>query len=388
LSVRAASQTRRTFAGLIAAAMTAYLSIGIVIAVLPVYVKGPLGGSDVTVGIVLGAVPVGMLLTRPLAGRMIDHRGPRGVIIVALLGASLAAALYPFASSSAMLLPARFLHGAAEACVYTGGLVWVVGMVAPERRGRAIGLYGLCVWSGFTVGPPVGQIAHQLGGFNAVWALAAVPPAIGALVISRLPPPPASPEHEGRRQLLPRGSIRPGIGGGMAGIGIAAINGFVVLLCIDRGFGQTSGAIAIALFASATLVGRLVAGGLPDRLGPRRTMVIAVTLGASGQALIAVAPGWWAVGVGCVLFGFCWTLLFPALAMLVVDAVEPSQRGAGLAAYSSFFDLGFGVGAPLLGLIASELGYGALYVTAAVVVSCSLVSVAGRRVSGLEPDGR
>ena len=47
--------------------MTGYLSIGVVIAVLPMYVKGPLGGSDVTVGIVLGAVPVGMLLTRPRA---------------------------------------------------------------------------------------------------------------------------------------------------------------------------------------------------------------------------------------------------------------------------------------------------------------------------------
>jgi MFS family permease len=379
LSAFAGSRTRRTFAGLIAAAMTGYLSIGVVIAVLPVYVKDTLGGSDVTVGIVLGAVPVGMLLTRPLAGRVIDHRGPRSVIIVALLAAALAGALYPLAASSLTLLPARFLHGAAEACVYTGGLVWVIGMVAPERRGRAIGLYGLCVWSGFMIGPPLGQFAHELGGFNAVWALAAVPPAIGALIVSRLPDPPEPPEHEGRRQLLPRGSIKPGIGGGLAGIGIAAINGFVVLLCIDRGFGQTSGAIAIALFAGATLLGRLVAGGLPDRLGPRRTMVIAVALGGTGQALIAVAPSWWAVALGCVLFGFCWTLLFPALAMLVVDAVEPSQRGAGLAAYSSFFDLGFGVGAPVLGLIASQLGYGALYVTAAVLVTCSLVSVAGRR---------
>ena len=373
-----ATQTRRTFAGLIAAAMTGYLLIGVVIAVLPVYVKDTLGGSDVTVGIVLGAVPLGMLLTRPVAGRVIDRRGPRSVIVVALLAAAVAGALYPLAGSAATLLPARFLHGAAEACVYTGGLVWVVGMVSPERRGRAIGLYGLCVWSGFTIGPPLGQIAHELGGFNAVWALAAIPPAIGALVVSRLPAAPEPVEHEGRRQLLPPGSVKPGIGGGLAGIGIAAINGFVVLLCIDRGFGQTSGAIAIALFAFATLVGRLVAGGLPDRLGPRRTMVIAVALGGSGQALIAVAPTWWAVWLGCILFGFCWTLLFPALAMLVVDAVEPSQRGAGLAAYSSFFDLGFGVGAPMLGLIASHLGYGALYVTSAVLVTCSLVSVAGR----------
>jgi MFS family permease len=379
LPALAVSSRRRTFAGLIAAAMTGYLSIGVVLAVLPVYVKGPLGGSDVTVGFVLGAVPVAMLVARPFAGHLIDRRGPRDVMVVALIAGSLAGLAYPLAGSPAALVPARLLHGIAEACVYTGGLVWVVGMVGPEQRGRAIGLYGLCVWTGFTVGPPLGQTAHDLGGFTAVWLLAAIPPAIGALVVSRLDPPPASPEHEGRRQLLPRGAIRPGIGGGMAGVGIAAITGFVVLLCVDRGFGQASGAVAIACFAGATLIGRLAAGGIPDRLGPRRTMAIAVVLGAAGQACIAVAPGWWAVGLGCVLFGFCWTLLFPALAMLVVDAVEPSQRGAGLAAYSSFFDLGYGIGAPALGGIASLFGYGAIYVTAAILVVCSLVSVAGRR---------
>ena len=301
--------------------MTGYLSIGVVIAVLPVYVKGPLGGSDVTVGFVLGAVPVGMLLTRPLGGppdrpARPARRGRRG----AAGGGRWPGALYPLAGSSAALIPARLLHGVAEACVYTGGLVWVVGMVAPDQRGRAIGLYGLCVWSGFTVGPPLGQVAHELGGFNGRLAAGGDPARDRRAIVSAgSPRRPPSPEHEGRRQLLPRGSIRPGIGGGMAGIGIAAITGFVVLLCIDRGFGQTSGAIAIALFAVATLVGRLVAGGLPDRLGPRRTMVIAVVLGAAGQTLIAVAPAWWAVGLGCVLFGFCWTLLFPALAMLVVD---------------------------------------------------------------------
>jgi MFS family permease len=379
LSVAAASTRRRTFAGLICAAMTGYLSIGVVLAVLPVYVKGPLGGSDVTVGIVLGAVPVAMLLARPLAGRVIDVRGPRDVMVVALLAGSVAGLLYPLAGSSLQLIPARLLHGVAEACVYTGGLVWVVGMVSPSQRGRAIGLYGLCVWSGFTIGPPLGQLAHTLGGYTAVWLLAAIPPALGAMLLLRLEPPPASPEHEGRRQLLPRGAIRPGIGGGLAGVGIAAITGFVVLLCVDRGFGQASGSIAIACFAGATLVGRLVAGGVPDRFGPRRTMGVAVALGASGQALIAVAPGWWAVGLGCVLFGFCWTLLFPALALLVVADVEPSQRGAGLAAYSSFFDLGYGIGAPALGGIASVLGYGAIYVTASILVVCSLVSVAGRR---------
>ena len=82
----AVSTRRRTFAALIAAAMTSYLSIGVVIAVLPVYVKGPLGGSDVTVGSCSARSRSAMLLTRPLAGRLIDLRGPRDVIVVALAG--------------------------------------------------------------------------------------------------------------------------------------------------------------------------------------------------------------------------------------------------------------------------------------------------------------
>ena len=122
-----------------------------------------------------------------------------------------------------------------------------------------------------------------------------------------------------------------------------------------------------------------MAGGLPDRLGPRRTMVIAVVLGASGQTLIAVAPAWWAVGLGCVLFGFCWTLLFPALAMLVVDASSRRSAAPGWRPTRASSTSASASARPLLGLIASQLGYGALYVTAAVVVSCSLVSVAGRR---------
>ena len=265
------------------------------------------------------------------------------------------------------LLPARLLHGAAEACVYTGGSCgWSDRGARPSRP--AIGLYGLCVWSGYTVGPPLGQIAHELGGFTAVWRWRRSRRALGAHRVSgcRLRRRRRSTRAGG--QLLPRGSIRPGIGGGMAGIGIAAINGFVVLLCIDRGFGQASGAIAIALFAGPRWSGGWSPADCPTG-SAARTMVIAVVLGAAGQPLIAVAPGWWAVGLGCILFGFCWTLLFPALAMLVVDAVEPSQRGAGAGGVLELLRPRLRRRrAASLGRIASQLGYGALYVTAAVLV--------------------
>ena len=252
-------------------------------------------------------------------------------------------------------------------------------MVAPDQRGRAIGLYGLCVWSGFTVGPPLGQVAHELGGFTAVWLLAAIPPAIGALIVSRLDPPPPSPEHEGRRQLLPRGAIRPGIGGGMAGVGIAAITGFVVLLCIDRGFGQTSGAIAIACFAARD-AGRAAGGGRParparaapddgDRRRARRSRADAdrrrsrlvggrPRLRAVRLLLDAAVPG-----AGDARRRRRRAVAARRRAGGVLELLRPRLRHRRTRA----------------GRDRVALGYGAIYVTAAILVVCSLVSVVGRR---------
>jgi MFS family permease len=366
------TDARRSFAGIIVAAATGYLSVGSTIAVLPIEVRDTLHGSDLAVGLVLGAVPIAMLLTRPFAGRLIDVRGPRGVLIGALLVAAVAGATYPFATSVATMLPARFLHGTSEAAVFTAGLVWAVGLAGPDRRGRVIGLFGVCVWAGFSMGPPVGQLLYDRWGANAVWAFAAVVPLVGALIGSRLTAPPRA-VHVGRRTLLPRGAVVPGVGGGLAGIGIASITTFVVLLCRDRGFG--GGSWAIAVFAGSTLLLRVVAGGIPDRIGPHRSFLLSVALGTAGQLVIAGGQSWLVVAIGCALFGACWTLLFPALSMLVVAAVPETERGAGLAAFSSFLDAGTGIGAPILGLVAGAAGYGAVFAVGGAVVASSAAVV-------------
>ena len=50
------------------------------------------------------------------------------------------------------------------------------------------------------------------------------------------------------------------------------------------------------------------------------------------------------------------SLLFPSLALLVVDRVDPARRGAAMGAFTAFFDLGVGLGAPFAGLVASWTG--------------------------------
>ena len=62
--------------------------------------------------------------------------------------------------------------GAGEGAVYTAGSAWIVDLAPPERRGRVLGLYGLAVWGGLSVGPLVGELLLHAGGYTAVWIFA------------------------------------------------------------------------------------------------------------------------------------------------------------------------------------------------------------------------
>ena len=64
-----------------AATFFAFLSIGIVIPVLPRYAEGPLGANSIGVGIAVGAASVAALLAQPPAGRLGDLRGRRPLLV-------------------------------------------------------------------------------------------------------------------------------------------------------------------------------------------------------------------------------------------------------------------------------------------------------------------
>ena len=50
-----------------------------------------------------------------------------------------------------------------EGALYTAGATWAVDLAPARRQGLALGLFGLAVWGGLSLGPLVGRAA-ALGG--------------------------------------------------------------------------------------------------------------------------------------------------------------------------------------------------------------------------------
>jgi MFS family permease len=375
------------FAGIFVVTLLALLSVGAVLPVLPRYVRGPLDSGNVAVGFAIGAFAFTALVGRPFAGHLADIRGRRPAVLFGSLLAAAAGALYFVPAGLPGLIVARLVLGAGEGMVFTAGAAWVIDLAPVERRGRVIGLYGLSVWSGLSLGPPIGELLLRASSYDLVWAFATAAPLIGALVAARIPAESARPTPRAQLgPLLARESVGPGVALALATVGYAAMAAFVILHLQARGVGH--GAAVFTAFAVTVVITRLVGGGLPDRIGAWRAGLIAAAVEAAGLAVIALAHSLPVAIVGSLAMGAAFSTIYPALSLVVVSRVPESRRGVALGTFTAFFDTGVGVGAPLAGAAAALAGYAASFWLAAGCAALSAVLIAlAVRTEGAEPAG-
>lgn len=363
------------FAGVFTVTFLGLVAVGAVLPVLPRYVHGPLDAGNVAVGIVIGSYAVTGLLLRPFAGRLADHRGRKPTVLLGSILVALGGFMYLLPLGVAGLIAARLVLGAGEGTVFTASSAWVVDLAPPERRGRIIGLYGLSVWAGLSIGPLIGELILHGWSYTGVWLFAGGAPLLGALVATRLPDPfHAAPHPEERdRRLIAREAIRPGTALALASLGYATIAAFVVLHLDARGIGH--GATVFGAFATMVVLTRLIGGDLPDRVGPTRVATIAAIIEAVGLATIAFAASLEAALAGALAMGAAFSLLYPSLSLVVVGSVPDTRRGAALGTFTAFFDAGIGLGAPLAGAAAALSSYEGAFLMAATIALVSAATI-------------
>ncbi|HEX6753502.1 MAG TPA: MFS transporter [Solirubrobacterales bacterium] len=357
------------FAGVFVVTFCGLVAVGAVLPVLPRYVHGPLDGGNVAVGIVIGSYAITGLLLRPFAGRLADHRGRKPTVLLGSILVAIGGFMYLLPLGVPGLIAARLLLGAGEGTVFTASSAWVVDLAPLSRRGRLIGLYGLSVWAGLSIGPLVGELLLNASGYTVVWLFAGAVPLLGAVIATRLPDPFHSTPHpeEEHHSLIEREAIRPGIALALASIGYATIAAFVVLHLDARGVGH--GAAVFGAFATMVVLTRLIGGDLPDRVGAARVAIVAASVEAIGLATLGFAQSIPVALAGALAMGAAFSLLYPSLSLIVVSRVSETRRGAALGTFTAFFDAGIGLGAPIAGLIAAVISYeGAFLVSASIAL--------------------
>jgi MFS family permease len=340
---------------IVASGLSYFMAIGMLIPVVPQYVKGPLGGGNVGVGVAVGSLFVGAVLLRPYAGRVGDRLGRRVLIIGGALIVAASTAFYGAVDALPFLVAIRVVTGVGEAAFFVGAATMITDLAPEHRRGEALSYWSVAVYGGLAFGPALGEAVLGDDRFLAAWlvsaSLALLAAALGTITVEVARTVPQGAPGK----LLHRAALSPGVVLFLGLIGLAGFTAFVPLYAKEIGLHGAD--TLFLLYGGLILCVRILGARLPDALGGRRAATMALTCGAIGLGLMA---GWRSVGglvVGTAVFAAGMSLLYPALLVLALTAVPDHERGSVVGTFSSFFDLSQGLGALMLGGVAALGGY-------------------------------
>ena len=150
-------------AALVFAVFTVSVGFGVVLPLLPYLIERLLGaGVDVAqisrhTGLLTAVYTFSLFLFAPMWGRLADRHGPRGVLLVGLLGFSVTTLVFSFVESLVAIYAERFLSGMFAAAV-TPVAAAVIGKFATTEQGRArrLAFVSMAGITGFLLGPMLG----------------------------------------------------------------------------------------------------------------------------------------------------------------------------------------------------------------------------------------
>ncbi len=357
------------------------VGFGIVIPLLPFYVQS-MGGSELTVGVLLGSFSFTQLLATPLLGRFSDRYGRRPIILLSLAANAVAMGLFSLASYH-RLLPLLFLSrilagatsGNLSACQAT-----LADVTPPESRAQSMGRLGAGIGLGLVMGPMIGGQLSQWGAWVpplAAGALALLG-ALGVLLAmpeTHVPSPRTTSAKQPSRLSVFHSAPR------QRALKLMLLLYFFVFLSM------TTLQVAFALLAQERVgwsakevgytfalvggLGLVIQGGLIGPLsravGEVRLLILGTLLLAAGMLGVSVAAQPLPLVGAVVLLGMGLGLTQPLLSSLASQAANPSLLGLTLGLAQSSGGLARTVGPVASGALYKSLGSSAPFTAGALI---------------------
>jgi MFS family permease len=336
------------------------LGVGIVSPILPAYIES-FGASHATAGLVIAGFGMARLLFDLPAGQWADVWGRKPLMVTGLLLSSGAGVLAALATDLTFLFGTRVVQGVGAAIFATAANAYVADIAPPTERGRYMGQFQAGFFLGTATGPALGGFLVDLGGIALpFWVLTALSLASAGFAWRFVP----AYEAGARSTRFQRREIFEALARpfrSRVGLLVAFVS--VVLFMMTAGIRLTG----IPLLGAVNFIGTATLGGMSDRLGRRRTLIIGFVAAAGAIALFPLGSSLLTATLLAVGFGVGTSVLIPAQGALAVDLAHPAHRGVTLAAYRLFNDLGLTLGPILVGLLADLGGIGLGFVGMAIV---------------------
>jgi len=339
--------------------------------ILPLYVAS-FDASSTVIGAVMAVFTITATFMRFPVGMFIDRLGRKPFLLAGIAFFMVGNFGYLWAPTILLLIPARVLHGIGWSACTTAIATLAADIAPPKRRGELIGYAAMASSLGGAIGPVVGFALLKKFAYPGVF-LGTAALLLGSLLLAALIPEPkrapavSAKEFRWIDLLVVPETLLPAVAVAFLSFGHGGILTFLPIHALKLGLENPG--YWFGLYAFCLLIVRPVAGPLSDRISRRAVIIPGLFLNFAGSVLLMLAdsPAW--LMAAAVVGGLGTGAAQPALMTVAVDQTSPQRRGQSMAQYQSFYDLGIGLGALLLGALLDlvEQNFSLMYAASAAV---------------------
>ncbi|MEK5529668.1 MFS transporter [Viridibacillus sp. FSL H7-0596] len=351
-----------------------FIGFDMLLPILPAYLLS-INATSIQVGLVTTLFTIGAVLIRPFVGYYLIDNQRKSLAIGASAALMIITMLYPFLNFVWLFLLLRIFHGAAWGVSTTANSTMVVDLIPKSRLGEGMGYFSISTTVGAIISPSIGILIYESFSFDVlIWSSVVLSLlAVIALQFVKASPTTVMREKQPFRfldMIFEKEVWFPALLTVITTLGFGAVITFLVL------FGKQKGIDHIFLFflinaTVATLI-RPFTGKWYDKKGPWSIIIVSAMLGFLSLVMLSYASNDIGLIIAAILFGAGYGTVMPCLQTWTVQKVSEEKSGAANATFFSSFDVGVGVSAFVLGILAEWISLEMIF----RIVSLSFIVVA------------
>lgn len=330
-----------------------FVSFNMIVPELPNFIT-KLGGKDYK-GWIITMFTIAAGLSRPFSGKLSDSIGRVPVMLVGIFVTAFCGLLYPFATSVALFLGLRFLHGFSTGFAPTGSMAYIGDVAPSHRRGEAIGLVSMFGTVGMAVAPVLGSIIATYISLDAMFYMASAFGVISLIIVRPLTES-LSTAQKATASVIKKSLkitkddfyeprvLRPATLLMLASVPFGAVIILIPDFSLFVGLEESQKGIFFAVFTASSIITRVLSGKLSDRIGRVKTLRMGFATLVIALILLAFSTEPIQFFISGFLFGIALGNNSPTMMAWTIDLSNDKFRGRAIATAFIALEIGIGSG--------------------------------------------
>ena len=297
-------------------------------------------------GLIITLFSVSAAISRPFSGKLSDTIGRKKVMIIGIVIGCLVTLLYPLFGFVAVFLFLRFMHGFSAGFAPTGATALITDILPENKRGVGMGIWGVFFSVGMGLGQALGSPIKNNLGMNTLFFMAAFSAVLAIIMVMFIKETLPNPVkfRFSLFKITWKDVLEPSVIPAFIVMTLSAAASGVTLVITP----EISGYLGIEnkgwffiFYVISTMLVRLFASGVSDKIGRRKTLIIGMSLLTISLIMVASAQTVAFYTASAIVFGLATGITSPTLFAWTADLSHPQRRGIG--AGTLFIGLELGV---------------------------------------------